>query len=346
MKKEEGDKMKIAIDAMGGDQGVNVMVPGVMQARDQFPEIEFLLFGDEQQIRSVLTNDERIQVIATTEEITYDDEPVKAVRRKKDSSLVRAAQAVKSGEADAMLSAGNTGALMAAGLLYVGRSKQIERPGLMTTLPVATSDGGTDFIDLGANSENKPEHLNSFAILGSVYAKNVRGIQQPRVGLLNNGTEATKGNDVTKAAYQLLEQNPMINFIGNVEARDLLMGVADVVVADGFTGNAVLKATEGSALAVMKLMKQSVFDLGWRGKLGGLLIKPALKKVKAKMDYTDHNGAILMGIKAPILKTHGSSKPQTVVACIDQIKTMLDKNVIPEIEQELAHLKTGQENID
>lgn len=332
--------MKIAIDAMGGDQGADVMVPGVLQARDQFPEIEFLLFGNEDKINALLNGDTKhITVVPTTEEIGYEEEPVRAIRRKKDSSLVRAAMAVKEGMADAMLSAGNTGALMAAGLLYVGRSKYIERPGLMTTLPVATSDGGTDFIDLGANAENKPEHLNNFAILGSVYAHLARGIEKPRVGLLNNGTEATKGNEVTKQSYKLLAENPLINFIGNVEARDLLMGVADVVVADGFTGNAVLKATEGTALAVMKLMKQSVLGMGIRGKLGALLIKPALRQVKAKMDYTDHNGAVLMGVKAPILKTHGSSKPQTVVACIDQIKTMVGNNVIPEIDQELAVLQ-------
>lgn len=337
--------MKIAIDAMGGDQGPKVMVPGILQARNQFPTIEFILFGDKEQIQPLLTDTRHIEVVHTTEEIHYEDEPVRAVRRKKDSSLVQAALAVKNGETDAMLSAGNTGALMAAGLLYIGRSKFIERPGLMTTLPVATTDGGTDFIDLGANAENKPEHLNSFAILGSVYAKLARGIEQPRVGLLNNGTEDTKGNEVTKAAFKLLQQNPLIHFIGNVESRDLLSGVADVVVTDGFTGNAVLKSVEGTALSIMKLLKQSVLSLGWRGKIGALLIKPALKQLKAKMDYTDHNGAILMGIKAPVLKTHGSSKPQTIVACIDQIKTMVEQRVVPEIEEELQALserETGQ----
>lgn len=324
--------MKIAIDAMGGDKGPEVMVKGVLQARQKFSDIEFLLFGDKDKIEEQLKGDhERVTIVPTTEEITYHDEPVKAVRRKKDSSMVRAARAVKEGEADALLSAGNTGALMAAGLLFVGRIKNIERPGLMTTLPVIQHDGGFDFIDVGANSESKPEYLNDYAILGSVYATLARGIEQPRVGLLNNGTEDSKGNDLTKAAYQLLKENPHINFIGNVEARELLNDVADVVVTDGFTGNAVLKSIEGTALSVVQLLKNNILELGFKGKLGTLLLKDALLKMKSKMDYTSHNGAVLMGVKAPVIKTHGSSTPDTVEACIDQIHTMIGHAVIPQI---------------
>lgn len=324
--------MKIAIDAMGGDKGPEVMVKGVLQAREKFNDITFLLFGDKDKINAELNGDtERIEVVPTTEEITYHDEPVKAVRRKKDSSMVRAARAVKEGEADAILSAGNTGALMAAGLLFVGRIKNIERPGLMTTLPVIQHDGGFDFIDVGANSESKPEYLNDYAVLGSVYATLARGVKNPRVGLLNNGTEDTKGNDLTKAAYQLLSQNESINFIGNVEARELLNDVADVVVTDGFTGNAVLKSIEGTALSIIRLLKQNILESGFKGKVGTLLLKDALLKMKDKMDYTSHNGAVLMGVKAPVIKTHGSSTPDTIEACIDQIHTMLNQNVIPQI---------------
>lgn len=325
--------MRLAIDAMGGDKGPEVIVQGVLQCKDQFKDMTFLLFGDEEKIKAELgdADTSQIEVIHTTEEITYHDEPVRAVRRKKDSSLVRAAKAVKEGQADAILSAGNTGALLAAGLLFIGRIKNIERPGLMTTLPVIQHEGGFDFIDVGANSESRPEYLNDYAILGSLYASQIRGIENPRVGLLNNGTEDSKGNDLTKEAYKLLSANKEINFIGNVEGRDLLMGVADVVVADGFTGNAVLKSIEGTALSVIKLLKQNILDQGLKGKVGALLLKDAFKNVKAKMDYTSHDGAVLMGVKAPVVKTHGSSTPDTVEACIRQIHTMLDQKVIDQM---------------
>ena len=324
--------MKIAIDAMGGDKGAAVMVPGVLKAKQKYPHLEFILFGDEKEIQTYLPNPvEGIEVVPTTEVIDYEDEPVRAVRRKKDSSLVVAAKSVKEGQADAILSAGNTGALLAAGLLFIGRISNIERPGLMTTLPVVKGEGGVDFIDLGANAESKPEYLNDYAVLGSTYAQLARGVKNPRVALLNNGTEKTKGNPLTKEAYQLLSENKEINFIGNIEAREILNGVADVVVADGFTGNAVLKSIEGTALSVVRLLKQNILELGLRGKLGAVLLGPAFKKLKAKMDYTSHNGAVLMGVKAPVIKTHGSSTVDTIVACIEQIEAMVDGKVIPHI---------------
>lgn len=337
--------MKIAIDAMGGDKGPEVIVKGILQTKDRFDDVSYLLFGDEAKIKKELNGveDDKIEIVHTTEEITYDDEPVRAVRRKKDSSMVQAARAVKEGRADAVLSAGNTGALMAAGLLFVGRIKHVERPGLMTTLPVIQHDGGFDFIDVGANSESRPEYLNDYAILGSLYAKYIRGIDKPRVGLLNNGEEATKGNDLTKAAYQLLTSNEHIHFIGNVESRELLNDVADVVVADGFTGNAVLKSIEGTALSVIRLLKQNILDSGLKGKIGALLLKDAFMKMKDKMDYTSHNGAVLMGVKAPVIKTHGSSTPDTIEACIEQIHTMIQEQVIDHIIEAFDTLSNEEE---
>ena len=331
--------IKIAIDAMGGDNAPEVIVQGVLAAVQKYPDVHYMLYGDEVQIKKYMPEQPKeVEIIHTTEEITFEDSPVKAVRSKKNSSLVLAARAVKEGTADALLSAGNTGALLAAGLLYIGRIKGIERPGLMTTLPSVQDDLGTDFLDLGATSDSKAEFLNHYALLGSIYAQKVRGVEKPRVALLNNGTEATKGNDVTKAAYQLLEQNQHINFIGNLEARDLLYGQADVVVADGFTGNAVLKSTEGAALAILKLLKQNIKEGSLLSKLGALCLKPVFKKVAAKMDYTSHNGAILMGVKAPVVKSHGSSKPETIVACIEQIKTMIEGQVISEVIAELEDM--------
>ena len=226
---------KIAVDAMGGDYAPQAIVEGVNQALADFSDIEVQLYGDEAKIKQYLTATERVSIIHTDEKIDSDDEPTRAIRKKKNASMVLAAKAVKEGEADAVLSAGNTGALLAAGFFIVGRIKNIDRPGLMSTLP--TVDGkGFDMLDLGANAENTAQHLHQYAVLGSFYAKNVRGIVQPRVGLLNNGTESSKGDPLRKETYELLVADESLNFIGNVEARDLMNGVADVVVADGFTG--------------------------------------------------------------------------------------------------------------
>ncbi|XBG80330.1 phosphate acyltransferase PlsX [Enterococcus cecorum] len=328
--------MKIAVDAMGGDYAPEAIVKGVMLVREKFNDIEFQLYGKEAEIRKYLTDDRNITIIHTDEKINSDDEPVKAIRRKKQASMVLAAQAVKDGRADAILSAGNTGALLAAGLFVVGRIKGIERPGLMSTLPVIGSTGGFDMLDLGANADNKPEHLVKYAILGSYYAENVRKVVQPKVALLNNGTEDSKGNELTKKAFELLKATPEINFIGNIEAREILEGRADVVVTDGFTGNAVLKSIEGTALSMMKLLKHAILDSGVKGKMGALLLKGGLKDLKNQMDYSKHGGAVLFGLKAPVIKAHGSSKEEAVYATIKQIHTMLESRVV---EKLVAHFE-------
>ena len=328
--------MKIAVDAMGGDYAPDAIVKGVMLAREKFNDIEFQLYGKEAEIRKYLTDDRNITIIHTDEKINSDDEPVKAIRRKKQASMVLAAQAVKDGRADAILSAGNTGALLAAGLFVVGRIKGIERPGLMSTLPVIGSTDGFDMLDLGANADNKPEHLVKYAILGSYYAENVRKVAQPKVALLNNGTEDSKGNELTKKAFELLKATPEINFIGNIEAREILEGRADVVVTDGFTGNAVLKSIEGTALSMMKLLKHAILDSGIKGKMGALLLKDGLKDLKNQMDYSKQGGAVLFGLKAPVIKAHGSSKEEAVYATIKQIHTMLESRVV---EKLVAHFE-------
>lgn len=326
--------MRIAVDAMGGDNAPQAIVEGIMLAQKEYPTIEFQLYGKETEIKKYVTNETNIKIIHTDEKITSDDEPVRAIRRKKTASMVLAAKAVKDGEADAIFSAGNTGALLAAGLFIIGRIKNVERPGLMTTMPVlGNPDGGFDFIDMGANADNKPEHILQYAILASYYAKNVRHINNPTVGLLNNGSEATKGSELTKATYELLAAEKEINFIGNVEARDLLTGAADVIVTDGFTGNAVLKSTEGTALALMGVLKESILSAGLKGKIGALLLKDSLKKMKNELDYSSHGGAVLFGLKAPVIKTHGSTGPEAVKYTIRQIHTMLESHVIEELVQ-------------
>lgn len=324
--------MKIAVDAMGGDNAPQAIVEGVMLAKQDFPDIEFQLYGKEAEIKKYITDEKNITIIHTDEKIASDDEPVKAIRRKKTASMVLAAQAVKNGEADAIFSAGNTGALLAAGLFIVGRIKNVERPGLMSTLPVmGEPDKGFDMLDLGANADNKPEHLVQYAVLGSFYAEKVRNVQNPRVGLLNNGTEETKGSELTKKAFELLAAVETINFVGNVEARELLNGVADVVVTDGFTGNAVLKSIEGTAMNMMSLLKTAILSEGVKGKMGALLLKNALRGMKDEMDYSKHGGAVLFGLKAPVIKTHGATGPDAVRYTIRQIHTMLETQVVPQL---------------
>lgn len=326
---------KIAIDAMGGDFAPQSVVEGVNDAVRDFADVEFILYGDEQKIKPYLTATERVTIVHTEEKINSDDEPVKAIRRKKQASMVLAAQAVKEGEADAVMSAGNTGALLAAGIFVVGRIKQIDRPGLMSVLP--TEDGkGFVMLDLGANAESTAKHLYQYGVMGSFYAENVRGIKQPRVGLLNNGTEATKGDPLRKEAYDLLATDDTINFIGNVEARDLMTGVADVVVADGFTGNAVLKSMEGTAMSMMSVLKAAILDGGWKAKLGALLLKDSLRGLKQKMDYTDGGGAVLFGLKAPVVKSHGSSDKKAIYGTIRQIRIMLDTDVVGKSVQQFS----------
>ncbi|AUW95687.1 phosphate acyltransferase PlsX [Streptococcus pluranimalium] len=332
---------RIAVDAMGGDYAPKAIVEGVNRAIQDFSDIEIQLYGDEAKIREHLTASERVTIVHTNEKINSDDEPAKAIRRKKDASMVLAARAVKDGEAHAMMSAGNTGALLAAGLFVVGRIKGVDRPGLMSTLP--TRDGkGFDMLDLGANAENTPAHLLQYAILGSFYAKNVRGIAKPHVGLLNNGTEATKGDSLHKEAYDLLTQEASIHFVGNVEARDLMNGVADVVVTDGFTGNAVLKAIEGTAINLMGSLKSAIKSGGFKAKIGALFLKDSLYQLKDTMDYSSAGGAVLFGLKAPVVKSHGSSDERAVYYTIKQIRTMLETDVV----NQLVETFTKEENHD
>lgn len=326
--------IRIAIDAMGGDFAPQAIVEGVLKRASVSPEVEFQLYGDEEKIRACLTEEKQnIQVIHCSEKIDSDDEPVRAIRSKKDASMVVAAKAVKEGKADALFSAGNTGALLAAGLLVVGRIKGIDRPGLMPILPVVNGQEAGQFIlmDAGANADCKPKNLHQFGILGSYYASYVLGKKQPRVALLNNGTEESKGNELAKQTYELLKEDDSLHFIGNIEARELLDGQADVVVTDGFTGNAVLKTLEGTALSMLQLIKAGILSQGISGKLGALLLKNTFRQVKNTLDYSQFGGAVLFGLKAPVVKAHGSSKETSVYYALEQIESIVSSHVIPDL---------------
>ncbi len=329
--------MKIAVDAMGGDHAPKEIINGVLQSLKEFNDIHIQLYGEETAMKPYLETHQRLTIHHCGEVISSDDEPVKAVRRKKDSSMVRMAQAVKNGEADACVSAGNTGALMAAGLFIVGRIEGIERPALAPTLPTIGGEGFV-LLDVGANADAKPNHIVQYAIMGSIYAQKVRGIQNPRVGLLNIGTEAGKGNDLTRAAYGELMKAPL-NFIGNIEARDLLTGTTDVAVTDGFTGNMVLKTIEGTASGLFTMLKD-VFSSSVKTKISAALVKDDLRGLKKQMDYTEYGGAALFGLNSPVIKAHGSSNGTAVKNAIRQAHIMVKHHVSETIRETIKEEET------
>jgi glycerol-3-phosphate acyltransferase PlsX len=326
--------MKIAIDAMGGDHAPRDIVEGTLLAAKEWPDVELILVGDSAQIKPLIGEiPSNIRIYHTDEVITSDDEPVKAVRRKKDASMVVTGRMVKEGEADAMISAGNTGALMIVGLLGIGRIKGIERPALTTMIP--TMDGnGILALDLGANMDASAENLLQYAIMGSLYRNKVDGLAKPRVGLLNVGTEEGKGNELAKETFALLEKAP-IHFVGNVEARDLLEGSCDVLVCEGFVGNILLKTLEGAAGTFFSVLRTE-FTRSWTTKLAALIMKPGLTKFKNQFDYKEIGGAALLGVEGLCMKCHGSSEARTIKGAIGQARNAIKNNLVQSISTEIS----------
>lgn len=325
--------MRIAIDAMGGDNAPEVIVKGAVNAAKDFPDTTMVLFGNEQQIKPYITeNLKNIEIVHTEEKIESDDDPVRSIRRKKQASMVLAARSVKEKDNDALFSAGNTGALLAAGTLIIGRIRGISRPALMATLITTNPDREKMVtLDLGANADTRPENIEQYATLGSYYAEYVNKINNPTVALLNNGTEENKGNQLTKDTFDRLNDNEDLNFIGNVEARDLFDGVTDVLVTDGFTGNAVLKSMEGTASTIINLLISSIKEGGIKEKIGGLLLKNSLKEIQDTLDYSKFGGAILFGVQSPVMKTHGSTDAEAVYNTLKQTREILESNVISDL---------------
>lgn len=328
--------IKIALDAMGGDNAPQAIIEGAYIGLEEFTNLEIYLYGKQEAMDPFLKPHPRLHTIHCTEVVEMDDDPARAVRRKKDSSMTKILDAVANGEVDACLSAGNTGALMAGGLFNVGRIEGVQRPALATTLP--TLDGrGFLMLDLGANADAKPEYLQQYAIMGDIYARKVRGLNAPRIGLLNIGTETKKGNELTKSAHTAISHVDF-NFVGNVEARELLNGVADVVVTDGFTGNMVLKTIEGTAIAMFGMLKDA-FTANVKSKLAYVLVKDGLKNIKNTMDYSEYGGAALFGLKAPVIKAHGSSNGRAIYSAIKQALMMVEHEVCKAIETSIAAVK-------
>lgn len=332
--------MRIAIDAMGGDNAPWAITEGVLLAAKEWPDAELILVGDETKLQPITVNcPTNVKLHHASEIILSDDEPVKAVRRKKDSSMVVAARLVREGEADAMISAGNTGALMTAGLLVVGRIPGIERPALAPMIP--TLDGsGTLALDLGANMDATPEQLLQYAIMGSIYRAQVDGIPRPRVGLLNVGTEDSKGNELTKAAFRLMKEAP-IHFVGNIEARNVLHGECDVLVCDGFAGNILLKSVEGTASAIFKVLKEE-FKRNLFTKAAAVALAPGLKNFKKRLDYSETGGAPMLGLNGLVLKAHGSSDANAMMNAVRQARIAIEGKLVPSITAEIGVSETKE----
>ncbi len=330
--------MKIAVDAMGGDFAPREIIKGALQAAAEYG-IEVILVGDEAQINAELAGNNSsgmVSVVHASEVISMGEHPAVAVRRKKNSSIVRATRLVKEGEADAVVSAGSTGAAMASALLNMGRIKGIDRPAIAGVLP--NEKGYTVLLDVGANVDCKPQHLLQFGIMGYQYAKKILGNTSPRVGLLSNGEEDTKGNETTLAAFPLLK-GAGINFIGNVEGRDIFEGTADVVVCDGFAGNVVLKAGEGMARMLLKMMKEEIAK-SLLAKMGTLMAGPALKCLQKRLDYAEYGGAPLLGVNGVSVICHGSSRAKALKNAIRVARESVDNRLVEAISLNIESIKT------
>lgn len=335
--------MKILIDAMGGDNSPDEIIKGSVDATHEI-ESEIILVGNEkiinQKVKELYGKDsikelsEKLSVKNAEEVIENCESPTEAIKKKKDSSMVVAFNMLKNGEGDAFVSAGSTGAFMAGGLLLVGRIKGIDRPALCPILP--TYDGkGFMLIDSGANTNCRPINLLQFAKMGQIYMKNVMHVEDPKVGLLNIGAEEGKGNELMKESFERLSEDSDVNFYGNIEGRDMFDGLVNVVVTDGFTGNVALKTTEGIGAMVTKLLKEELMKNVWTKFLAALL-KPALKRFKKRMDYSEYGGALLLGVKKPMVKCHGTANAKIVKFTLIQAENFAKNNVVESIEKSIS----------
>ena len=329
--------MKIIIDAFGGDYSPEEIVKGAITSVNLIEDLELILTGDKERIESLFKeygySGDRIEVIHAPEVISPDETPTMAIRRKKDSSLVAALTALKErDDVIGMVSAGSTGAVLAGGLFIVGRMDGVKRPALSPFLPTVTG-GKTLLIDCGANVDCKPEYLQQFAIMGSIYVKSMLGIENPRVGLISNGVEDHKGNEQIHQTFELLKNTPEINFVGNKEAREMLSGDFDVLVADGFTGNVAMKSAEGTIKAFKTVLKNEIMKGGLGAKLGGALLKKTFKNLNAHLNYTDVGGSPFLGLEKILIKSHGSSKAKTIYSCVLQIIDIHKSNYIENMRE-------------
>lgn len=326
----------VCIDAMGGDNAPGEIVKGIVDALAESDKFTAYVVGQEAAINNELSKYsypvERVKVINAEEVIDPNEPPVMAIRKKKDSSIVKGLELVKNGECDGFVSAGSSGAVLVGGQVIIGRIKGVERPPLAPLIP--TVDGVSLLIDCGANVDARPNHLVQFAKMGSIYMENIVGIKNPRVAIVNIGAEEEKGNALVKETYPLLKACPDINFIGSIEARDIPNGDADVIVCEAFVGNVILKMYEGVAAALVSVIKKGMMAT-LRGKIGGLLVKPALKKTLKGFSLEDYGGAPLLGLNGLVIKTHGSSKAVEIKNSILQVVTFKEERINEKISEKL-----------
>ena len=326
--------IKVAVDAMGGDYAPGEMVAGAVEAVNAKPGIQVFLVGQEQAVVSELSkhtyNKDQIQVVNATEVIATEEPPVNAIRKKKDSSIVVGLNLVKQGEADALVSAGSSGAILVGGQVIVGRNKGVERPPLAPLIP--TEKGVSLLIDCGANVDARASHLAQFAQMGSIYMEHVMGIKNPRVAIVNIGAEEEKGNALVKETFPLLKECKGINFIGSIEAREIPHGGADVIVCEAFVGNVILKLYEGVGATLISMVKGGMMST-LRSKIGALLVKPALRETLKSFDGSQYGGAPLLGLKGLVVKTHGNSKRTEVRNSIIQCVTFKEQDINGKIRQ-------------
>ena len=324
--------MRIILDGMGGDNAPLEIVKGAVEASSKIDH-QIVIVGREDEINAELAkynyDESKIQVVHTSEVIENEDSPVKAIRRKTDSSMVKGLTMLKDGEGDLFISAGNTGAYMAGSLLILGRIPGVDRPAIASIYPIAGGALPSIIVDAGANSECRPSNLLEFAIMGSLYMEKVMDRKNARVGLVNLGVEENKGTTVTKAAHKLLKEADL-NFIGNVEARDVPKGACDVIVCDGFTGNIILKLTEGFAWNLLKTMKKKFTD-GLSAKMGAVLLAGKVKEIKDEFDYSEYGGAPILGVNGHVIKIHGSSGATAVKNAIIKGIPYAQENVVGRI---------------
>ncbi|HBT19164.1 MAG TPA: phosphate acyltransferase PlsX [Clostridiaceae bacterium] len=328
--------MRIALDGMGGDFAPKEAVQGAVEAVKAY-DVEVIITGPKEIIEEELAkyqhDPQKISVLDAREVITLNESPVLGIRRKKDSSLRRAMDLVKEGKADAVVSAGSTGAILAGGLLVIGRIKGVDRAALAALMP--GKNGQFMVVDLGANADVKPHNLVEFAKMGKVYFEAIKGVSNPKVGLINIGGEEEKGNELTKVAYGLLKEEKSLNFIGNVEPREITDGDVDILVCDGFTGNVVLKMYEGVVKNLMSMIKGAMMST-LKGKIGGLLVKPSLKEFMKKNDYKEEGGASLLGVNGIVVKAHGTSDARAFKNALRQAKNFYDKDYLEKFKENMS----------
>ena len=320
------------------------MVLGAIEAVKAY-KYDVVLVGDEKKIRKVMAEhgseeSERLTIVHAAEVIEMDEHPAQAIRKKKDASIVVATRLVKEGVCDAVVAPGSTGAAVTAALLGLGRIKGIERPCIAT--PIPSKKGVSVLLDSGANSDSKPKHLVQAAIMGTHYAKYIFNIESPKIGLLNIGAEASKGNELSQTTYPMLEATKTISFYGNIEGRDITEGIVDVVVCDGFVGNVILKFGEGIALFIMQLVKDSIRKGGILAKLGAMAVMPAFKHLKKRLDFTEYGGAPLLGVDGSFIICHGSSKAKTIRHAVRVAGELVEEDVVGHIRSSIE--EEGQED--